>query len=465
MSLLADPATTADLRFPTGFWWGAATAAYQIEGSTSADGRTPSIWDTFAATPGKVDRGDTGEPAADHYRRYRDDVALMRGLGLGAYRFSVAWPRIRPAGGGRNAVGLDFYDRLVDALLAAAISPVATLYHWDLPQEVQDAGGWLARDTADEFADYADAVAARLGDRVALWNTLNEPWCSAFLGHAAGVHAPGGTDHGDALRATHHLLLAHGRAAQALRAAAPDARVGIAVNAGAVRPVSPDPADVAAARRIDGLLNRLFLDPLLRGAYPADVRADTEAFTDWSFVRDGDLATIAQPLDALGVNYYQPDLVGAGEGPATPYPTGGTVVFHPVPGPVTDMGWPVDPGGLRELLVRITRDYGPIPLHVTENGAAYPDRVVGGRVADPQRVDYLHRHLAAAHAAIGDGVDLRGYFVWSLLDNFEWAFGYAKRFGLVHVDFATQRRTLKDSAHWYRRVAAANGIAAPAAED
>ena len=460
MSTLAVAETTT-LRFPPGFWWGAATAAYQIEGSVTADGRTPSIWDTFAATPGAVAGGDTGAHAADHYRRWPGDVALMRSLGLGAYRFSIAWPRVRAAGGGLNPRGLDFYDRLVDALCAAGIRPVATLYHWDLPQELEDRGGWRHRDTAACFAEYAAAAGARLGDRVQLWNTVNEPWCSAFLGYGAGVHAPGGTSYADALQATHHLLLGHGLAAQALRRAHPGARVGLAVNAGTVRPVTASAADRDAARRIDGLLNRLFLDPLLRAAYPADVQADTEPWTDWSFVRDGDLATIAQPLDALGVNYYQPDLVGAGAGPERPYPTGGTVAFHPVPGPVTGIGWPVDPTGLTDMLVRITRDYGPLPLYVTENGAAYPDTVDGGRVADPQRVDYLHRHLAAAHAAIGRGVDLRGYFVWSLLDNFEWAFGYAQRFGLVHVDYATQQRTPKDSARWYRGVISANGVPVP----
>jgi beta-glucosidase len=468
MSTLAAPqatlATDSDLRFPAGFWWGAATAAYQVEGAVADGGRTPSIWDTFAATPGKVEGGHTGARAAEHYRRYRDDVRLMAELGLSAYRFSISWPRVQPHGrAGVNAPGLDFYDRLVDELLAEGINPAATLYHWDLPQALEDAGGWAHRDIADRFATYAAIVAGRLGDRVRLWNTLNEPWCSAFLGYGCGAHAPGRADYRDALAATHHLLLAHGRAVEVLRATSPGAQIGIAVNAGAVRPVSDRPSDVDAARRIDGLLNRIFLDPLLRGCYPEDVQADTAAWTDWSFVRDDDLAVISEPIDALGVNYYQPDLVGAAPadrpGPEAPYPTGGRVAFHQAPGPVTDMGWAVDPDGLREVLVRITTDYGPVPLFVTENGAAFPDGVAAdGAVHDADRIDYLHRHLVAAHEALAAGVDLRGYFVWSLLDNFEWAHGYGKRFGLVHVDYDTQARTLKDSARWYRDVIAVGAV-------
>jgi beta-glucosidase len=458
MSTLVAPATVAGLRFPADFWWGASTAAYQIEGAVAEDGRVPSIWDTFAAVPGRIAGGDTGAVACDHYHRYRDDVRLMAELGLRAYRFSVSWPRIL---GSRR--GLDFYDRLVDDLLAADIRPVATRYHWDLPQEIEDAGGWADRSVADRFAGYAAAVAHRLGDRVRLWNTVNEPWCSAFLGYGAGVHAPGRTDPASALAAAHHLLLAHGRAAEVLRAACPGAQVSLALNAGAVRPYTGSEADHDAARRIDGLLNRLFFDPVLRGEYPADVLADTAWLTDWSFVADGDLAIISEPVDALCVNYYQPDLVGAGAGPHRPYPTGGTVTFHAPPGPVTAMGWAIDPSGLREMLLRITRDYGPIPLYVTENGAACADRVTAdGRVPDPDRIDYLQGHLAAAHQALAAGADLRGYFVWSLLDNFEWAYGYGKRFGLVHVDYRTQARTPKQSALWYRDVIAAGGIAGPA---
>jgi beta-glucosidase len=468
MSTLAAPVTEAgespaDLRFPAGFWWGAATASYQIEGAVRDNGRIPSIWDTFSATPGKVAGGDTGERATDHYHRYREDVAAMADLGLAAYRFSVGWPRVRAAGGGLNAAGLDFYDRLVDELLRAGVKPVATLYHWDLPQELEDAGGWTNRATAYAFAEYAEHVATRLGDRISMWNTLNEPWCSAFLGYGSGAHAPGRTDHAASLAAAHHLLLAHGLAVPVLRTAAPAAQVSLALNAGVVRAVSDDPADLDAARRIDGLLNRIFLDPLLRGAYPADVQADTGAVTDWAFVREGDLAVINAPIDAIGLNYYQPDLVGAAKEPrpglVTPYPTGDRVEHHPTPGPVTDMGWPVDPTGLRELLLRVTADYGQIPLYITENGAAYPDVVsADGQVHDPERIAYVHRHLVAAHEALTAGADLRGYFVWSLLDNFEWAYGYAKRFGIIHVDYATCQRTLKDSAHWYRGVIAAGGV-------
>jgi beta-glucosidase len=468
MSMLAVPRTEAgagraELRFPADFWWGAATSAYQIEGAVSDDGRTPSSWDTFAATPGRIDGGDTGELGADHLRRYRGDVALMAELGLAAYRFSVAWPRVRPRGGlGVNRAGLGFYDRLVDELLAAGIAPVATLYHWDLPQELEDAGGWTNRDTAAHFADYAAVVAERLGDRVRLWHTVNEPWCSAFLGYGSGAHAPGRTDHRAALTAAHHLLLAHGLGVQALRSAAPDAQVSLALNLGVVRPVSTADADLDAARRIDGLLNRIFLDPLFRGAYPADVLRDTAPLTDWSFVRGDDLAVIAAPIDALGVNYYQPDLVGGARpepDTGTPYPTAQDVAFHPTPGPVTAMGWSIDPTGLRDILLRVRRDYRDLPMHVAENGAAYPDEVTpDGRVHDPERIAYLHAHLAAAHEAITAGVNLRGYFVWSLLDNFEWAYGYGKRFGLIHVDYATQARTVKDSARWYRDVIEAGGV-------
>ncbi len=459
MSTLAVPQAGARLRFPAGFWWGASTAAYQIEGSAGADGRAPSIWDTFAATPGRIENGDTGTVACDHYRRYADDVRLMAELGLTAYRFSVSWPRIVPEPGGKpDHRGLDFYDRLVDELLAAEILPTATLYHWDLPQALEDRGGWAARDTAARFAEYTAVVAGRLGDRVAMWNTLNEPWCSAFLGYGAGAHAPGRTSYPDALAATHHLLLAHGRAAEILRARCPEAQVSIALNAGTVRPATGSDGDRDAARMIDGMLNRIFFDPLLRGAYPADVLADAAWATDWSFVQDGDLAEISQPLDAIGINYYQPDVVAAGAGPQLPYPTRGRVQWRPVRGPVTGMGWSIDPDGLHEVLVRITRDYGTIPLYVTENGAAFEDEVTSGRVHDPDRIQYLRAHLEAAHRALADGVDLRGYFAWSLLDNFEWAFGYGKRFGLIRVDFETLERTPKDSAFWYRDVIAAGGF-------
>jgi beta-glucosidase len=329
---------------------------------------------------------------------------------------------------------------------------------------LEDDGGWTDRDTAYRFAEYAAIVAGRLGDRVELWSTFNEPWCSAFLGYASGEHAPGRTDPAGALAAAHHLLLAHGLGVQALRAELPAAQTSLVVNLSAVRSVSGDPADLDAARRMDGLANRLFLDPVLRGSYPADVRADTARFTDWSFVRDGDLDVIATPIDALGINYYSPALVGAARSPVAGAPMAAwpgceDVVPHPIPGPVTAMDWPVDASGLREILVRLRHEYGNPPLFVAENGAAYPDQVgPDGGVHDPERIAYLHAHLSAAHAALAEGVDLRGYFVWSLLDNFEWAAGYAKRFGLVHIDYDTQRRTWKDSAHWYREVIAGGGI-------
>jgi beta-glucosidase len=396
-------------------------------------------------------------------------VALMAELGLTAYRFSVSWPRIQPGGQGRaNPAGAAFYDRLTDTLLAKGIRPVVTLYHWDLPQELEDRGGWTARDTAYRFAEYAGLVAARLGDRVELWTTLNEPWCSAFLGYASGEHAPGRTDAAGSLAAVHHLLLGHGLGVRAIRDRLPAARTSIVLNLGATRSVSTSPADRDATRRVDGLMNRLFLDPLLHKRYPVDVQADTAGITDWSFVRDGDLDVIGTPIDALGVNYYAPLLTGSkdpvvtsAESAPSAWPGCEDVAFHRPPGSVTDMDWPVDPTGLHDILLRLRREYGDVPVFVTENGAAYPDEVApDGRVPDPERIAYLHSHLVAVHRAIAEGVDMRGYFVWSLLDNFEWAQGYAKRFGIVHVDYETQRRTWKDSAHWYQAVISGGGIPA-----
>jgi beta-glucosidase len=451
------------LSFPAGFLWGAATAAYQIEGGATADGRGPSIWDTFSHTPGKVVGGDTGDVAVDHYRQFRTDIALMAELGLSAYRFSVSWPRIQPGGRGPvNAAGLGYYERLVDELLGHGIKPVLTLYHWDLPQELEDAGGWGVRDTAARFAEFAAVVGARLGDRVPLWTTLNEPWCSAFLGYGSGEHAPGHTDPELSLRAAHHLLLAHGLGVAALRSVLPaGAEVSITLNLHAIMPASPSPSAAEAARRLDGVANRIFLDPLLRGGYPFDVVRDTGSLTDWSFVQAGDEAVIAEPIDLLGVNYYAPTLVDLGEprsGP-TAWPGCDDVAFIPQPGPATAMGWTIDARGLRALLLRLHEDYPGLPLMITENGAAFDDRVqADGAVRDPERIAYLRDHLAVVHESIEAGIDLRGYFVWSLLDNFEWAFGYTKRFGIVHVDYATQRRVLKDSAHWYRAVIRANGI-------
>ncbi|MEV8512406.1 GH1 family beta-glucosidase [Dactylosporangium sp. NPDC051484] len=460
------------LTFPPGFLWGAATASYQIEGAVAEDGRTPSIWDTFSHTPGRTVGGDTGDVACEHYHRYREDVALMSDLGLGSYRFSVAWPRVQPGGRGpMNGKGLDFYRRLVDELLERGITPWVTLYHWDLPQELEDAGGWPARDTAARFAEYAALVHGALGDRVRHWTTLNEPWCSAFLGYASGVHAPGRQHAPDALAATHHLLLGHGEAVRAIRANDPGAQLGVTLNLYAVSPADPGNAgDLEAARRIDGLANRIFLDPVLRGAYPEDVRQDLAGISDFGFVRDGDLDVIATPLDLLGINYYSRHVVAAPEPDApaesyrrvpTPWPGGEDVRFVKRPGvPVTDMDWEVDAPGLTETLVRVARDYPGIPLYVTENGAAYVD-IPGadGAIDDAERVAYFDAHYRACLDAIAQGAPLRGYFAWSLLDNFEWAFGYSKRFGIIGVDYATQRRTIKASGHRYGDVVRRNGLA------
>ncbi|HEU0040853.1 MAG TPA: GH1 family beta-glucosidase [Jiangellaceae bacterium] len=457
---MSEPSTSraetsgADLVFPAGFRWGAATAAFQIEGSTRADGRTDSIWDAFCRIPGAVAGGDTGEPAADHYRRMADDVALMAELGLGVYRFSVAWPRVCPDGDSRvNPAGLDFYSRLVDELLSAGITPWITLYHWDLPQVLEDAGGWTSRVTAQRFADYASATAAGLGDRVRFWTTLNEPWCSAFLGYASGEHAPGRTDPVAAVAAAHHLMLAHGLGVEALRAALPDATVGVTLNFAPISPADPgSAADVEAARRIDGLQNRLFLGAVAHGAYPVDVAADLDRYGLADHVLDGDLAVIGTPIDLLGVNYYRDAVVTAGDAERLPSPWVGAaeVRFVERDVPRTGQGWEVTPDGLHRLLTELHREVPHLPLYVTENGAAYPDAVTpDGRVPDVERTRYLDAHVRACHRALADGVDLRGYFAWSLLDNFEWAYGYAQRFGIVHVDYETQVRTVKDSARWF----------------
>jgi beta-glucosidase len=456
-------------QFPAEFLWGSATASYQIEGAVDEDGRGPSIWDTFSATPGKVLNGDTGAVAADHYHRVAEDIALMKGIGLQAYRFSLAWPRIQPSGSGVfNAKGLDFYSRLVDQLGEAGIDPVVTLYHWDLPQPLEDAGGWPSRDTAYRFADYATKAAEVLGDRVKVWTTLNEPWCSAYLGYASGVHAPGREDHADALAAVHHLNLAHGLGGSAVRAAVgPDTQVSITLNLHVTRAASDSPEDLDAKRRIDGLANGVFLGPLLDGAYPADVIEDTASVTDWSFVRPGDLDLIKIPIDVLGVNYYATQLVRTSHTARTPgdgtpgadghkssrtsgWPAADDVEFLPQPGPRTAMGWNIEPEGLTELLVGLHKVYPDLPLAVTENGAAFDDEVsADGRVHDVARVSYLHDHIDAVGDAMDAGVDVRGYFVWSLLDNFEWAYGYDRRFGIVRVDYDTLERIPKDSARWF----------------
>ncbi|MBB5871407.1 beta-glucosidase [Allocatelliglobosispora scoriae] len=449
-----------DVGFPPGFVWGAATAAYQIEGAARDDGRGPSIWDTFCRMPGKVHRGHSGDVACDHYHRFAQDVALMRELGLHTYRFSVAWPRIQPDGTGpANPRGLDFYDRLVDELLANGIDPMVTLYHWDLPQPLEDRGGWASRETAWHFADYASIVHTRLGDRIGMWTTLNEPWCAAFLGYASGVHAPGREDPATAFAAAHHLLLAHGLATAALRSAGA-ATVALTLNLAPVVATDERVASGEAAYLVDGLLNRLFLEPTLAGGYPDDILAVMEKHGGLEMIRPGDREVIGEPIDLLGVNYYNPTFVYADPAaPANPaFPGSEGVGFAPAPGAVTGMEWPIEPWGLTELLERLHRDYSGTPLLITENGAAFDDTLSDGVVDDQARLSYLNGHLRAAHDAISRGVDLRGYLVWSLLDNFEWAYGYDKRFGIVHVDFATQRRTPKASALWYAKVIAENGF-------
>ena len=460
-------------RFPEGFLWGAGTSAYQIEGGVDLDGRGPSIWDTFSAAG--LARGNTGDPGADHRRRVVDDVALIAELGLPAYRFSVAWPRVQPDGGGAvSGSALDFYRALVDELLAHGVEPVVTLYHWDLPQAIEDAGGWPMRDTAGRFADYAAVVSDALGDRVRRWTTINEPWCAAMLGYAAGIHAPGRSEPGAAVAAAQHLLLAHGLAMDALRSrvtghgldTSGTPEIGITLNPYPVvldaALTHPTAADHDAVRRIDGIANRLWCDPVLRGAYPDDVLADLAAVSDLAHIRDGDLAQIGRPMDALGLNYYRRHHVPHGpdaSAPPSPWPGSPDVAFAEPDDTPTSNGWAVEPGGLFGALVRVTADYDPPPLHVHESGGAFPDEVTGdGRVHDADRRAYLDAHLRACHDAIAAGVDLRGFFVWSLLDNFEWAEGYGQRFGIVHVDFATQRRTPKASAGWFRDVIAANGL-------
>jgi beta-glucosidase len=428
--------------FPSDFIWGAATASYQIEGAAHEDGRGESVWDRFCATPGKVRAGDTGEVACDFYHRYPDDVKLMRELGLDAFRFSIAWPRVVPSGRGAvNEQGLDFYDRLVDELLANEIEPFATLFHWDTPQALEDEGGWTDRATAEAFAEYAEVVAGRLGDRVHNWITHNEPWVHAWIGHAWGQHAPGRTSETDAVVAAHHLLLSHGWAVDAIRRASSGARVGITLNLAHAYPASDTPEDEAAAYQVDGEGNRWFLDPIFRGSYPADLLERNETVAP--FVRDGDLEAISAPLEFLGVNNYFRFVVSASaEGPRMER---NPEAQH------TEMGWEVYPEGLRRLLVRVATDYAPPAIYITENGAAFGDvRVHDGSVHDPERTSYLETYITAVSNAIAEGAPVKGYFVWSLLDNFEWAYGYSKRFGIVYIDFPTLERVPKDSFYWYR---------------
>jgi beta-glucosidase len=447
---------------PADFVLGAATAAYQIEGAVADDGRTPSIWDTFSRTPGRTVEGHTGDVACDHYHRLAEDLDMIKDLGLDAYRFSVSWSRVLPAGGSRpNPKGIDFYSRLVDGLLERGIEPWLTLYHWDLPQEFEDAGGWPNRDTAQRFCEYAVTLHDALGDRVNRWTTLNEPWCSAFLGYASGDHAPGRTENtADSIPAMHHLLLAHGLAARELKTRG--AEVGITLNLYAVTPETGSDADLDAARRIDGLSNRIFLEPVLLGRYPEDQKKDLEPLTDFGFVRDGDLDVIKAPLDFLGINYYTRHVVSGSRaaeresriGEVSAYPGSEFVRFVHRPGVArTAMDWEVDAPGLFEVIQQVA-GYTSLPLYITENGAAFDDKLdADGKVNDQERVDYLQAHLGACRDAIDAGVPLRGYFAWSLMDNFEWAWGYTRRFGMVYVDYEdAQRRVPKASAHWYSDV-------------
>lgn len=461
--------TTADYRdtglvFPPDFVFGSATASYQIEGAATEDGRGPSIWDTFSHTPGRTRGGDTGDVADDHYHHVTEDLDLMKSYGLDAYRFSIAWPRIQPTGSGPvNHAGIDFYDRLIDGLLERGISPTVTLYHWDLPQPLEDAGGWPNRETAERFAEYARICGEAFGDRVEQWTTLNEPWCTAYLGYAIGEHAPGRQDPVDALKATHTLNLAHGMAVQALRASVTgDPKYSITFNLMTALPATDSDDDVLAAEKVHALNNRVFTSPVMFGRLEPLVLELTKDYTDWSFVRDGDLETIHQPIDVLGLNWYMPGVVRH----VDPVPLARGAEWRPTSNigiddveevtqdvPTTDMGWPINPAGLEQQLLRMAEEFPGVPLVVTENGCAFDDPVVDGRCHDARRVDYLNRHISAVHRAMEQGVPVRGYYVWSLMDNFEWAEGYAKRFGITHVDYDTQVRTPRDSALWYSRLA------------
>jgi beta-glucosidase len=460
--------TDDQLLFPDGCLWGAATAAYQIEGGADADGKGPSIWDTFTRTPGKVFHGDTGDVACDSYHRYGEDIAMLKRLGVGSYRLSLSWPRIQPSGrGNANAKGLDYYNRVIDGLLEAGIEPAVTLYHWDLPQALQDAGGWANRDIAEWFGDFAAIAGEAFGDRVQRWITLNEPWVVAHVGYRDGRHAPGIRDAAQAVAANHHLLLAHGNAVPALRAARGGSatQVGITLNLSVERPVTPEAAGHAAV--LEARQNGVYLDPIFHGRYPELLDGDA-SFSPAAvpgLVRDGDFAVIGAPLDFLGVNFYAPHYVGIlrpdGEPRRGETVTGpSTVSVQPDGLPITAMNWLVEPSSIRELLTRVVAPVtGSMPVYITENGSSWHDYVTqDGQVNDYERIAYLRGHLAAVHGAIADGVPVKGYFAWSLLDNFEWAEGYAKRFGLVYVDFGTRQRILKRSGEFYASVVADNAL-------
>ena len=457
--------TSTPPTFPPSFLFGASTASYQIEGATKEDGRLPSIWDTRAATPGLIHNGDTGDVADDHYHRYVDDIAAMAELGMTAYRFSIAWPRIQPTGTGDfNEGGFAFYHRLLDELEKHRILPIVTLYHWDLPQALEDAGGWPKRETAYHFETYARRTVEEFKERVKRWTTLNEPWCSAFLGYAAGSHAPSRAEPAASLAAAHHLNLAHGLGYRAIKEIIPDAEVSLVNNCHVPRPWNwANPGDVDACRQIDALANRIFTDPFVHGRYPEDLLEDTTSLTDWSFVQPGDLEIMKDAIDLFGVNYYSSHIVrhvddpasksandGHSAGTGSAWPGADHVEFMPTMGPRTTMGWNQDWSAFRGHLVRMARETGK-PLMVTENGASFDDVVdADGRIHDTARVQYLHDHFGAVLDAIADGVDVRGYMIWSFMDNFEWSYGFSKRFGLMRVDYDTLKRTWKDSAYWYQ---------------
>jgi beta-glucosidase len=430
--------------FPNNFVWGAATASFQIEGATTSDGRGASIWDTFCATPGKTRNGDTGEPGCDHYNCYKSDLDLMKELNLEAYRFSTSWSRVLPTG--RSAVnekGMGFYERLVDGLLERGITPWLTLYHWDLPQALEDAGGWSARDTVHAFEEYAHLMSERLGDRVKYWITHNEPWCTAYLGYQTGYFAPGIKDTKRAVQASHHLLLSHGLSVPIIRANSQNAKVGITLNLWTIHAASDSSEDLAAAQRLDGFSNRWYLDPLYGRGYPQDMLDMYGEFAPE--IQTGDLAKIAVATDFLGVNYYIRHLVKYNQNAVE-----GQLELVKSDLERTDFDWEIYPDGLRELMLRLSQDYNPKEIYITENGACYEDTVIDGQVNDEKRRKYLELHLEAAREAVVQGAPLMGYFAWSLLDNFEWAEGYARRFGIVHVDFQTQQRTIKSSGRFYQ---------------
>ncbi|HEX7063433.1 MAG TPA: GH1 family beta-glucosidase [Bacillales bacterium] len=434
--------------FPKDFIWGTATASYQIEGAYNEDGRGESIWDRFSRTPGKVYENHNGDVACDHYHLYKDDIQLMADLGIQSYRFSIAWSRVFPEPGRFNQKGIDFYKRLLKELHRHNIEPAATIYHWDLPQWLQDRGGWTNRETVDHFVHYAETLFEELGDQVSMWITHNEPWCAAFLGHAFGVHAPGHQDLKEALTVSHHLMLSHGKAVQAFRRSGKKGEIGITLNLTPAVAATDKREDVEAAKRSDGFGNRWFLDPVFKGNYPSDmIKVFAEEAGELDFIESDDLAVISEPIDFLGVNYYFHNVVK--EDSSDPLLGSSSL---PVEGKTTEMGWGIHPESLYRLLHRLKEDYTELPLYITENGAAFPDQVINGEIDDQDRIDYLKSHFDAAGRFIDEGGNLKGYYVWSLLDNFEWAFGYEKRFGIVYVDYETQERIPKASAKWYKDI-------------